>query len=95
MRKIRCVELINNRVSICWDKMASEGNENENELKPNNTNDNLESLKKEVEKLKTRLEEERKKLNDVTCKITNQSKFIFIPIVSCSFLSCTTIRKYN
>lgn len=28
----------------------------------------IESLRKEIERLKTRLEEERKKLNDVTCK---------------------------
>jgi molecular chaperone GrpE (heat shock protein) len=28
----------------------------------------IESLRKEIERLKTRLEEERKKLNDVTCE---------------------------
>lgn len=29
----------------------------------------IEKLEKEVEKLKTRLEDERQKLNDVTCKL--------------------------
>lgn len=36
-----------------------------------NSNDKLNSLMKEAETLKQRLEEERQKLNDVTCKIYN------------------------
>ena len=37
--------------------------------------ENYESLLKEVETLKGRLEEERLKLNDVACKHLNQSNF--------------------
>ena len=40
----------------------------ENLPKNDCTEESIESLRKEVERLKTRLEEERKKLNDVTCK---------------------------
>lgn len=35
----------------------------------NNVNDKLVSLQKEAEGLKVRLEEERQKLNDITCKL--------------------------
>ena len=48
--------------------MANDGNEGENLSKNDCTEESIESLRKEVERLKTRLEEERKKLNDVTCK---------------------------
>ncbi|XP_054159021.1 guanine nucleotide-binding protein subunit beta-5-like isoform X2 [Oppia nitens] len=47
-------------------KMANDGNEGENLSKNDFTEESIESLRKEVERLKTRLEEERKKLNDVT-----------------------------
>ncbi|CAG2108836.1 unnamed protein product [Medioppia subpectinata] len=47
-------------------KMANDGNEGENLSKNDCTEESIESLRKEVERLKTRLEEERKKLNDVT-----------------------------
>lgn len=43
--------------------MASDGG-----LKVDNPGETVDSLNKEVETLKTRLEEERKKLNDVACK---------------------------
>lgn len=39
--------------------------------------DAIEGLQKEIERLKTRLEEERKKLNDVTC----EKEFVFL--ISC------------
>lgn len=43
--------------------MASDGG-----LKVDNPGESIDSLNREVETLKTRLEEERKKLNDVACK---------------------------
>ena len=46
-----------------FSKMASDGG-----LKVDNPNESIDSLSKEVENLKTRLEEERKKLNDVARK---------------------------
>jgi prefoldin subunit 5 len=48
--------------------MANDGNEGENFSKDDCTEESIESLRKEVERLKTRLEEERKKLNDISCK---------------------------
>jgi len=49
--------------------MANDGNEGENFSKNDCTEESIESLRKEVERLKTRLEEERKKLNDVACEL--------------------------
>lgn len=46
-----------------FSKMASDGG-----LKVDNPAESIDSLSKEVENLKTRLEEERKKLNDVARK---------------------------
>lgn len=43
----------------------------------------IESLRKEIERLKTRLEEERKKLNDVTCEYLYHT-FTLYPIQSSS-----------
>lgn len=55
----------------------------------NNSGDKVASLLKEAENLKLKLEEERQKLNDVTCKqiISNEGKKIltkdFVSIVNC------------
>lgn len=51
--------------------MASDGG-----LKIENPGETVDSLNKEVETLKSRLEEERKKLNDVACKIFRIAYFI-------------------
>lgn len=47
--------------------------------------DAIEGLQKEIERLKTRLEEERKKLNDVTCESIR-----FPHLVSRSWFPCPT-----
>lgn len=39
-----------------------------NEELPKPTVDSVDDFRKEIERLKSRLEEERRKLNDVTCK---------------------------
>lgn len=41
----------------------------------NNTGDKVASLMKEAENLKVKLEEERQKLNDVTCKYIECKSF--------------------
>lgn len=56
--------------------MANDGSEGENLPKNDCTEESIESLRKEVERLKTRLEEERKKLNDVTCKASPLTKLL-------------------
>lgn len=54
--------------------MATDG-----ELKVNSPVDSLEVLSKEAEMLKTKLEEERQKLNDVACEFPVWSQ---IPLLS-------------
>lgn len=51
----------------------------------NNVADKLASLQKEAEYLKTRLEEERQKLNDVTRTINFFSSLIDFCVVVCFF----------
>ncbi len=70
-------------------KMANDGNEGENFSKDDCTEESIESLRKEVERLKTRLEEERKKLNDISCKpelIANNNS-LFSKWITESFLT--------
>lgn len=48
---------------------------------PNNANDKIAVLMKEAESLKAKLEEERAKLNDVSCKFSQISYFwIFLMV---------------
>ena len=51
-------------------KDVDEGSRTQRTQEPqeHSSDDAVEILRKEIERLKTRLEEERKKLNDVTCK---------------------------
>lgn len=44
---------------------------------PDSNEDAIECLRKEIERLKTRLEEERKKLNDVTCELSMNFCLLF------------------
>jgi molecular chaperone GrpE (heat shock protein) len=44
----------------------------------NNSTDKVASLMKEAENLKQKLEEERQKLNDVTCKIFSLLLLLFL-----------------
>lgn len=46
------------------------------EVLSNNTTDKVGSLVKEAEALKAKLEEERQKLNDVTCKMMGFPNFL-------------------
>lgn len=41
----------------------------------------IESLRKEIEKLKLRLEEERKKLNDVSCEFITRIFSLFLSLI--------------
>lgn len=56
----------------------------------NNVNDKLASLQKEAEGLKVRLEEERQKLNDITCKLY----LIYYCTVWCGKCICLSFGIY-
>lgn len=55
----------------------------------NNSDDKVATLMKEAENLKQKLEEERQKLNDVTCEIFScflphiEKKIFFFSIINC------------
>lgn len=59
------------------------------------TEDNVDLLRKELERLKLRLEEERKKLNDVSCRLCHRSVTNVWPICPIVRLSLTDLLLFD
>ena len=74
----------------------SENDNNDNKASTTSaTDDTIDSLRKELERLKLRLEEERKKLNDVSCECTELVYFLLFPIPIMSFYSFYSCQPFR